>query len=638
MKRSLACLIVASSLFAAISPRSLVRAEGPAAGQDVVKATISIDAAQVGEPISKYVYGQFIEHLGRCIYGGIWAEMLEDRKFFYPIGKGESPWKAIGGGDAVAMIRVGAFVGEHSPRIALVGDKPRGIEQGGLALVEGKTYTGRIWLSRSNGGEAQVSLVWGDAAGDRQTITIQNVSGEFSKTRLEFTAARTTTNARLEITASGEGTLTVGTVSLMPADNVHGMRADTLALLKELDAPVYRWPGGNFVSGYNWHDGLGDPDRRPPRKNPAWRGVEHNDFGIDEYMTFCRLLDADPYITVNSGLGIVQTAVEELQYTNASATTPMGELRAQHGHAEPYRVHFWAIGNEMYGDWQLGHMSLEKYVKKNNEFAEAMRAVDPSIKLIAVGDVGPWSEGMLKNCAGHMGLMGEHFYCSSKPDLAAHVRQIPDNVRRKVTAHRDYRKRFDSLKGKDIRIALDEWNYWYGPDIFGEIGTRYFLKDALGIAAGLHEMARSSDMIFMANYAQTVNVIGAIKTSKTAASFETTGLVLKLYRKHFGVLPLATKSPRSLDAMAALTQDRKTLTVAVVNPSLKPVEIEFVVAGTKLAGGGTRWQIAGNNPMAFNDPGKPAVVSIEEAAVPGAAEKLSVAPCSVTLFALPGKL
>jgi alpha-L-arabinofuranosidase len=625
MRRPFVCLCIAGSLFAAICRFSSVVAAEPAA--------ISIDAAQVGEPISKYVYGQFIEHLGRCIYGGIWAEMLEDRKFFYPVGKSESPWKAVGGSDAVTMVREGAFVGEHSPQVALGGVKPRGIEQAGLSLVEGRKYTGRIWLSRSTRGEAQVSLVWGDAAGDRQTITVPNLGSEFSKTPLEFTVAKTTNSARLEITAGGEGTLTVGAVSLMPADNVSGMRADTLALLKELDAPVYRWPGGNFVSGYNWRDGLGEPDRRPPRKNPAWRGVEHNDFGIDEYMTFCRLLDTDPYITVNSGLGVVQTAVAELQYTNAPVTTPMGMLRAKHGHPEPYRVRFWAIGNEMYGNWQLGHMPLEKYVQKNNEFADAMRAVDPSIKLVAVGEVGPWSEGMLKNCAGHMDLISEHFYCRSKPDLAAHVRQIPDNVRRKVAAHRDYRKRFDSLQGKDIRIALDEWNYWYGPDVFGEIGTRYFLKDALGIAAGLNEMARSSDMIFMANYAQTVNVIGAIKTNKTAASFETTGLVLKLYRKHFGVLPLATQSPRSLDAMAALSPDRKTLTVTVVNPSLKAVEIKLGVKGAKLAGSGTRWQIAGNDPMAFNDPGKPAVVSIEEAAVLGDAEKLSVAPCSVTLFA-----
>src|SRR5208283_2197714 len=160
--------------------------------------------------------------------------------------------------------------------------------------------------------------------------------------------------------------------------------------------------------------------------------------------------------------------------------------------------------NEMYGGWQLGHMPLERYVEKHNQFADAMRRIDPSVKLIAVGNVGKWSEAMLSHCANEMDLMSEHFYCHARKDLAAHVRQIPDNVRRIAEAHRRYRREIPALAGKDIRVALDEWNYWYGPDVFGEIGTRYFLKDALGIAAGLHEMARSSDMIFMANYAQTV--------------------------------------------------------------------------------------------------------------------------------------
>jgi len=636
MSRRFVCLLFVGLLFAELRPHSTLLANDAVAPQAAAKVTISIDAGQVGAPISKYVYGQFIEHLGRCIYGGIWAEMLEDRKFFYPVGKDQSPWKVVGPADAATMVREGAFVGEHSPQITLAGDRLRGIVQEGLGLVAGKTYGGRAWLRRSKAGAVQVSLVWGDAAGDRQTVTIPNVGNEFARTPLEFTAARGTTSGRLEIRAEGEGTLAVGAVSLMPADNVRGMRADTLALLKDLDAPVYRWPGGNFVSGYNWRDGLGDMDHRPPRKNPAWKGVEPNDFGIDEYMTFCRLLETDPYITVNSGLGVVQTAVDELQYANAAATTPMGTLRAENGHAEPYRARFWSIGNEMYGSWQLGHMPLEKYVQKHNAFAEAMRAVDPSITLVAVGDVGPWSEGMLKSCAGHMDLMSEHFYCRSKPDLAAHVRQVPDQVRHKVAAHREYRKRFDSLQGKDIRIALDEWNYWYGPEVFGQLGSRYFLKDALGIAAGLNEMARNSDMIFMANYAQTVNVIGCIKTSKTAASLETTGLVLKLYRKHFGVLPVATES-RALNSMAALSRDGKTLTVAVVNPSLKTVPIELAVKGISLGEDATRWQIAGNDPRAFNDPGKPPAVNIDVATVQAADGKLSVAPCSVTLFALPTK-
>jgi alpha-N-arabinofuranosidase len=297
-------------------------------------------------------------------------------------------------------------------------------------------------------------------------------------------------------------------------------------------------------------------------------------------------------------------------------------------------VKFWSIGNEMYGNWQLGHMTLAQYVKKHNEFAVAMRSIDPSVQLIAVGDVGPWSEGMLRNCADHMELMSEHFYCQERPGVSAHVRQIPAAVKVKADAHRRYRREIDALKGKDIRIALDEWNYWYGPHVFGELGTRYFLKDGLGIAAGIHEMARNSDLFYMANYAQTVNVIGAIKTNKTAATMETTGLVLALYRKHFGTLPVATESSRTLDAMAAWTADRKTLTIAVVNTSLESVTIPLTLKGAKLTGSGTRWQMAGADPMAYNDPGKPPAIRLEEAAVKGISDKLTVAPCSVTLFAL----
>lgn len=598
------------------------------------KPGIVIDAAKTGEPISKYIYGQFIEHLGRCIYGGIWAEMLEDRKFYHPVGHRESPWKAIGPQDAVSMSREAPFVGEHTPKIALAADTPRGIVHAGLGLLKGKSYVGRIWLAGDGASGASVSLVWGDGANDRQTVRIDQVGGEFAKTPLSFTAGAATNEGRLEITASGSGTLRVGTVSLMPADHVQGMRPDTLALLKQLDSPVYRWPGGNFVSGYDWNDGLGDPDRRPPRKNPAWRGVEHNDFGMHEFIAFCRLLNTDPYIAVNSGLGEAASATDEVQYANGAADSPQGQRRAKNGDAEPFKVRFWSIGNEMYGDWQLGHMPLDKYIEKHNQFAAAMRKADPTIQLIAVGAVGTWSERMLQHCADNMELISEHFYNQERPGLSAHVNQIPDNIRRIAEAHRNYRKRFDSLKGKDIRIALDEWNYWYGPHVFGELGTRYFLKDGLGIAAGLHQCFRDSDIYYMANYAQTVNVIGCIKVSKTAAAFETTGLVLKLYRHHFGIIPVATQTSGVLNAMAAWSTDRKTLTIGVVNPTKKEVEIPLELRGARLTGSGRRWQIAGNDPMAYNDPADPDKIKIEEAPVSGVGDHLTVAPCSVTLFAL----
>jgi len=609
---------------------------------------ISIDAAKTGEPLSKYVYGQFIEHLGRCIYGGIWAEMLEDRKFYFPITPkyapykaaardvpfpvvAASPWQITGDEGGVRMVKEEPFVGEHTPEVA----PSSGIRQNDLGLVRGRPYVGYVWLKAAQEAAAvEAAVRWGDGPKDIYKITIKAGGKGYAKHDFRFTGGADTAKGMLEIRVAGGGPCRVGTASLMPADHTSGMRADTLELLKQLDSPVYRWPGGNFVSGYNWKDGLGDRDRRPPRKNPAWTGVEHNDFGLDEFMTFCRLLGTEPYIAVNSGLGDSKSAVEELQYANGAAGTPMGALRAKNGHPEPYKVKFWSIGNEMYGGWQLGHMPLEKYVKKHNEFVEAMRAVDPSIRVIAVGDAGKWSEGMMRDCAGHMDLISEHFYSGEKPGLAGHVAQIPSAIRGKAEAHRRYRQQLDSLKGKDIRIAMDEWNYWYGPHPFGELGTRYFLKDALGIAAGINEFARQSDIVTMANYAQTVNVIGCLKTSKTAAALETTGLVLKLYRARFGVIPAATETEGLVNAQAAWSADRKTLTISVVNPTTTAVEIPLAVKGAKLTGAGTRWQIAGADPMAYNDPGQPPKVAIEEAAVKGVSDKLSVAPCSVTLFAL----
>ena len=597
------------------------------------KPSIAIDADAKGEPISKYIYGQFIEHLGRCIYGGIWAEMIEDRKFYDPVGHERSPWKALG---AVVMNETRPFVGQHTPRIAAEGNgEPAGIVQEGLGLREGKEYVGYVWLKGVLGADpVHVNLVWGDRPDDGQTITIDELPGPYAKFPLKFTAGADTDDGRLMIISKGNGTFHVGTVSLMPADNIQGFRRDTLALLRELDSPIYRWPGGNFVSGYDWEDGIGDRDRRPPRKNPAWLGVEHNDVGVHEFIALCRLLDTEPYIAVNSGFGDVAASVEEVQYVNGSADTPMGKLRAENGHPEPFEVKWWSIGNEMYGGWQLGHMPLEQYIAKHNRFAKAMRAEDPSIKLIAVGSIGPWSEGMMSECADQMDSLSEHFYCQEIPGLASHVKQIPDAVRRIADAHRRYRREFDSLKGKDIRIALDEWNYWYGPHVFGELGTRYFLKDALGIAAGLHEYARQSDIYLMANYAQTVNVIGCIKTSKTDATFATTGLVLKLYRKHFGTVPLTVATQSPLDVAAALSDDGKTLTIGIVNPTMTALELPLSIEGVKLTGAGVRWQIAGQDPMAYNEPGDEPKITIEESAVSEASEKLSAGPCSVTLYEL----
>lgn len=240
---------------------------------------------------------------------------------------------------------------------------------------------------------------------------------------------------------------------------------------------------------------------------------------------------------------------------------------------------------------------------------------------------------MLSVCADHMNLLSEHIYCQTRPSIPAHVEQMTGKIRRVGDMHRQYRKELPALKGKDIRIAMDEWNYWYGPYLYGELGTRYFLKDALGIAAGLHEFFRYSDIYFMANYAQTVNVIGCIKTSKTAAQMATTGLVLQMYRRHYGQVPVACDGDvRPLDVAAAWTADRKAFTLAVVNPTGGKGTLELTITGVKMTGRGRKWTIAAAEAMLYNEPGKARRVDIVQSVAAPLPHKLTVAPLSVTLY------
>jgi alpha-N-arabinofuranosidase len=589
--------------------------------------------------------------------------MLEDRKFFYPVtgeapawemfkpgerswdGEGHpyellvrSPWMVLGPRSGVRMITEGAFVGEHSPRVALPGDGTlAGLMQERLGLEAGHAYTGRIVLSGdASAAPVEVSLVWGGGASDRDTVVIEALTGAFVTHPLRFASAGTTDNGRLEITSRGSGQLTVGTASLMPADNILGWRADTVALVEELHAPVYRWPGGNFVSGYDWRDGIGDRDQRPPRKNPAWKGVESNDVGLHEFMDLMREIDAEPFVAVNTGLGDAASAAEQVQYANGSTDTPMGRLRADNGHPEPFGIEWWAIGNEMYGDWQLGHMPLADYVDKHKQVVDAMRGEDPDIRPIAVGAVGEWSETMLGNASDHMELLSEHLYWQDEEDVTAHVEQIVDGIRQVADAHRGYRNDLPSLKDKDIRIALDEWNYWYGPYEYGELGTRYFLQDGLGIAAGLHEMFRNSDLFFMANYAQTVNVIGAIKTTKTGAEMEPTGLALALYRGRFGTVPVAVETDTApLDVAAAWTEDRTAMTVAVVNPTGEEKTLKLDLQGAEPTGQALRFVLTGDGKWAHNAPGRPRGVDVTHTSVSSGGDRIAVPPLSVTLQVVP---
>jgi len=636
---------------------------------------LSIDPSKTAAPISKYVYGQFVEHLGRSIYGGLWAEMIEDRKFAHEItdeyqpfdlandsyGKPaaftylkNSPWKMIGPHGTVTMDKAGAYVGEWSPVIHLPGDGTEaGISQGNepyngaagfLAIERGKKYVGHIVLSaEADVGPVTVRLGNPNHYSGLKAFSaeraISAVTKQWRSYPLEFSDLPDCDQVTLSITARGKGSFRIGAVSLMPADNVKGWRADTLREVKKLGAPLLRWPGGNFVSGYNWRDGI-DPDRdkRPPRANPAWKNVEHNDVGIHEFMELCDLIGAEPYVTLNMGKGGVEEAAAEVQYIVGSPDSPMGKLRAANGHREPWTEKFWAVGNEMYGTWQLGYEPVNLYVLKHNAAATLIRKEAPDGVLVACGDTSTrgWDTAMLTSAGESFNLLSLHTYVHEiVGDPYAHSVQLRDSIHDILNTFRRYKETLPVVSRKDIRVAFDEWNFWYGDYVYGELGTQYRLKDALGVAMGLHEFYRNSEIVGLACFAQTVNVLGAIKTSRTAATLEGSGVVLALYRHQFGTIPINLTQPApELDVAAAWTEDHHAITISVANATDKPRTIDVDLGKAAVKDEATRWEITGYSPQLHNEPGlTPDLIRAVEKKV-AFGHKLEAPPYSVELYRL----
>ena len=479
----------------------------------------------------------------------------------------------------------------------------------------------------------EARLSWGEGATEQQTVLLTGLGREYGRIPFRFKAGGTTESASFSIRLVKPGLVWIGCVSLMPADNVSGMRADVLALIKQLNSPITRWPGGNFVSGYNWKDGIGERDRRPPRWERAWNAVEDNDFGLDEFMRFCAEVHTEPYIAVNTGLGSVRDAADEVEYATGSSHSRWGAERARNGHGKPYRVTWWGIGNEMFGDWQLGNVPVERYALRHNSFVAAMKAKKPEIKIIAVGAPGRWNDALLPISAAQMDLLSGHHYTERKfkapftpEDAAKYEAAFPaysgsvmEGVRRLVA---DYRQRLatGSPELNRVRLAIDEWGIvrdWNpapdGPGV-GAFEHYYPLGDALASARGLHELIRSADLVYMANWAQTVNVIGAIKTSRNYAVLDSVGHLLALYRAQVGgsLLPVKLSAEVPVDAVAAFDRKTDRLSLGLVNYS----PAEEVVLSLKSAGGtlprtAQAWRINGPSLGAINVPGKPEAVTTQ---------------------------
>lgn len=708
--------ILAGSAAAVVAAALSVSLAATVAAQPV---TATIDATRVGQPITRLVFGGFMEPATTFV----WAEMLADRKFFAEVtskpatvqtdGFGrrgpQRRWVPIGADSFVTMDRTNAYVGEWSPLVRLEAAAPHGLAQSGLPLRAGRAYTGRVALSGAPGARVGVSLVWGPNPGDRQEVAIGTLSAAYRVVPLAFTAGADTSDGRLEIAGTGGGSFHVGVVSLMPADNVSGFKASTIRHLKELGIEIARWPGGNFVSAYDWRDGIGDRDRRPPRRELAWNGMETNDMGIDDFMTFCRLIGAEPYLAVNSGLGDAHSAAEEVEYVNGAPTSRLGTLRAANGHLAPYGVKIWGVGNEMYGPWQWGHMSIRQYAEKHNLMVQAMRKVDPAIEVIAsgatpeeaswcyienrqfntfegrekvseplpfaFGSSQDWTGALLATSADHIDYLGEHFYgypnlvvdlareqfVESDEPLALKVRRLSNRVQFKFEAWDEYVRRMPHLKDRAIRFAFDEWSPRNRSVGSGPAPASHPMLNPLTNALVYHEFFRHSDMVGLAVATGGMGGV-ASDPSGEAIGLRLEGQVMKVLHDHFaGALPVAVegRSPQvpakgvvaidnsarpsgsptyPLDVFAALSPDRRTLAISVVNPTEAPQECELNLTGVEASGPARVSQLTAPDSPAPAPPspgmgrfgGPPATVA--HSTLPQAPRRVTVPPASITVY------
>ena len=316
-----------------------------------------------------------------------------------------------------------------------------------------------------------------------------------------------------------------------PRADEAGFRRDVADLVRDLGVPVLRYPGGNFVSGYNWEDGIGPREQRPSRLDLAWRSIESNQVGVDEFAAWARGVGSAPMMAVNLGTRGVDAARNLLEYCNHPSGTYWSDLRRANGAAEPHDVKLWCLGNEMDGPWQIGHKTAEEYARLAAETAKAMRRVDPSIELAACGSshsrmptFGTWEATVLAETYDLIDYISLHSYYEQHDDdrdsfLASAVNL--DRFIEAVVATCDHVRAVGGHR-KRVNLSVDEWNVWYQKRFAGEenldwaqaprlIEDTYSVVDAVVVGNLLISLLRHADRVKIGCLAQLVNVIAPIR-------------------------------------------------------------------------------------------------------------------------------
>jgi alpha-L-arabinofuranosidase len=597
-----------------------------------VKCTAKIDAGKTYASINPFVYGESLDQSGASIYGGIWAEMLEDRKFYYSPDDDESPWTVPMG--SVEMTTSMAYAGEQSPTVWL----PGGIAQAGLHLEAQREYVVRLVVAASSlRCGIEISLCWGNALEQRVTAAIERVGDEYAPVTVTLTSSGSTEDGRLEIVGHGKGAVRIGVVSLMPADNVHGMRREVLEVLKRLNVPLYLWPGGEFTDIYDWRDGIGDPDKRPPRFDRIRNRLESNDFGFDEFMRFCLEVGAEPLVVVNSMPGNVHLAVDEVRYANDLGDEGPAKLRVAAGRKEPYGVTWWGMGSQQHRTLQLAGSQVEDLRKKHNALAESLRAADPTIKLVCMGGAKHnWQEAICAGAALNVDMISEQCCAEFRNSPQGLMESLAGGIRECTLVYRELLQTLPEMRGKDLRLAIERWCFAFNRESSENILSPLLTwRHGLGIAAGVHQFIRDSDVIGLAAYAAAIGSLGAVYVSNEGACLTAAGQVLSLYHNHFGVETVAVKEGCDpLDIVAAWTADHRMLTLGVMNPLEEEAEIEIgVEEGTRVLPE-MSWLITASDPNSANIPGRKPRIVLEERPVTLHEGVLTTPPLSAGVYGL----
>lgn len=399
-----------------------------------------------------------------------------------------------------------------------------------------------------------------------------------------------------------------------PCADEEGFRRDVAELVRGLDMPVTRYPGGNFVSGYDWKDTVGPRSGRPVRADYAWSALEPNQFGLDEFVRWCRVAGTSPMLAVNLGTGTAKSAQELVEYCNFPRGTAWSDLRRQNGAEEPHGIRLWCLGNEMDGPWQIGHKTAAEYGRVALEAGRMMKLADPSIELVVCGSsgsfmptFGAWESEVLKEAYDIADYVSYHAYFSCADHDRAGFFAMPDKLGRDLDAliatcdavAASLRQR------RKVNISLDEWNIWYRGDPNAHPETKwlvarpineetYDMADVVVTAGLLMSMLERADRVKVACLAQSVNIIAPIMTRPGGGCWrQTTYYPFQIISRHGrgtvlrSVVDTPTyetaKSPEPVGLLkltCVLSQDGSELTVFALNRSLdEELSFELELAG-----------------------------------------------------------